>query len=573
MRAAYYYVASTSTVVLVCQIAKCQHEQVKSERGPKASQERRRYSCREATAYLSRYDAMTTSPSLSWSFDLPNVSGRISSSALLRKGNAVVSTRDGQHLYITTDDGTLSIVALRNGASHGTLLAEGGWQDETGLGGVADIISFQPPAIEGRHMDCRSGVSLHETDDGAKFAVYAVSDVPIAQNRAMTYNVETGEMTFMASGVEGEDDVKSRVLAVNSDGTLRWEVALAGYVEGTPLIGQADPTKIFVSLNVPDAAVQNVFDPDFYRGRVVVINEADDGDVAVTASKETQQVPFGPLALRVVKVRGERRDIVFVTENRGKGHVPAGGIYVLNPSTEHDLRRGRGDGAYELRTLSRWLRSSIARCVVSENGNSLWASGTGSRLAGFDLGSFVTSVGEKEIIEATWEATTSASYRNDTQRKFLTCLIVWPTINHSPDSPFLSISIFRVRLILLIAALRAAGALSDDGASIFVAGGSSTFHSINAMTGDVQWSDNNGESLYISEPKISKITQGIVYAIEVRLICPSLLLVFLSFHFLAAVAPLPTHCFAPFSLRLIYLACKWKGGCLQPYHRNPAMGI
>ena len=109
--------------------------------------------------------------------------------------------------------------------------------------------------------------------------------------------------------------------------------------------------------------------------------------------------------------------------------------------------------------------------------------------------------------------------------------IVWPTINHSPDSPFLSISIFRVRLILLIAALRAAGALSDDGASIFVAGGSSTFHSINTMTGDVQWSDNNGESLYISEPKISKITQGLVYAIEVRLICPSLLLVLLSFNF------------------------------------------
>lgn len=81
------------------------------------------------------------------------------------------------------------------------------------------------------------------------------------------------------------------------------------------------------------------------------------------------------------------------------------------------------------------------------------------------------------------------------------------------------------------AALRAAGALSDDGESIFVAGGSSTFQSINAKTGLIQWADNNGESLYISEPKISKITQGIVYAIEVRLICPSLLLVLLSFNF------------------------------------------
>mmetsp|Transcript_6506 Transcript_6506/g.18162 ORF Transcript_6506/g.18162 Transcript_6506/m.18162 type:complete len:765 (+) Transcript_6506:79-2373(+) len=422
---------------------------------------------------------MATSPSLRWSFDLPNVSGRISSSALLRKGNAVVPTRDG-HLYITTDDGTLNIVAMKNGAGHGTLLADGVWQDETGLGGVADTISFQPLTVEGRHSDCRSGVSLHQTDDGVKFAVYAVSDVPIVQSRTVTYDDKTAEMTFVAPGIEDED-VKSRVVAVNADGTLRWEVTLAGYVEGTPLIGQADPTKVFVSLNVPDVTVQNVYDPDFYRGRVVVINEAgvEDGGVEVTASKESQPVPFGPLALRAVEVRGEPRDIVFVTENRGIGHVPAGGIYVLTPTEEYDLRLGRGNGAYELRTLSRWLRSSIAPCVVSDsNGNSLWASGTGSRLAGFDLGSFVTSVGEKEMIGATWETTISASIRNDTQP------------------------------------LRAAGALSDDGASIFVAGGSTTFNSINAMTGQVQWADNNGESLYISQPKISKITQNIVYAIE-----------------------------------------------------------
>ena len=87
------------------------------------------------------------------------------------------------------------------------------------------------------------------------------------------------------------------------------------------------------------------------------------------------------------------------------------------------------------------------------------------------------------------------------------------------------------------AALRAAGALSNDGASIFVAGGSSTFHSINAMTGMVQWTDNNGESLYISEPKISKIAPDIVYAIEVRVICPSLLLVFSFFSFFGCCRP------------------------------------
>ena len=116
------------------------------------------------------------------------------------------------------------------------------------------------------------------------------------------------------------------------------------------------------------------------------------------------------------------------------------------------------------------------------------------------------------------------------------------------------------------AALRAAGALSDDGESIFVAGGSSTFQSINAKTGLIQWADNNGESLYISQPNISKITQNIVYAIEVRLILLALLSIFSSL-----AAPLPQNIALDHSL--FVLACKWKGRCLQLRHRNPAMGI
>lgn len=369
---------------------------------------------------VARRAIMTASPSHRWSFDLPHTNGRISSSALLRKNNAVVPSGDGRRLYITTRDGSLSILTLKDGPNHGAMSAEGKWQDETGFGGVADVVAFQPTPIEGRHIDCRSGVSLHETDDGDHFAVYAVSDVPMVQNQPMAYNDETAEMIFIASGIE-EEDVQSRILAVNSDGSLRWEVSLSGYVEGTPLIGQADPTKVYVSLNIPDEAVDNVYDPDVYRGSVVVLNEAgaEAGGVEVTASKQSQPVPFGPLALRTVEIRGQTRDIIFATENRGGGHVLAGGIYVLSPTEEYDLRLGRGNGAYELRTLSRWLRSSIAPCVISGDGDRLYAGGAGSSLAAFDLGTFVTSIGEKEMIEAKWEGTFSASIQNDTQRKFL----------------------------------------------------------------------------------------------------------------------------------------------------------
>lgn len=368
---------------------------------------------------VARRAIMIASPSLRWSFDLPHTNGRISS-PLLRKNNAIVPTRDGRRLYITTDDGTLSIITLKNGPNHGAMIADDKWQDETGFGGVVDIIAFQPKPIAGRRIDCRSGVSLHEADNGDHFAVYAVSDVPVVQNQPMAYNDETAEMIFIASGIE-EEDVESRILAVNSDGSLRWEVSLSGYVEGTPLIGQADPTKVYVSLNDPDVAMDNVYDPDFYRGSVVVLNEAraEARGVEVTASKQSQPVPFGPLALRTVEIRGQTRDIIFVTENRGSGHVLAGGIYVLSPTEEYDLRLGRGNGAYVLRTLSRWLRSSIARCVISSNGDKLYAGGARFNLAAFDLGSFVTSIGDIGMIESKWEKTISASIRNDTQRKFL----------------------------------------------------------------------------------------------------------------------------------------------------------
>lgn len=57
--------------------------------------------------------------------------------------------------------------------------------------------------------------------------------------------------------------------------------------------------------------------------------------------------------------------------------------------------------------------------MISADGDKLYAGGAGSSLAAFDLGTFVTSIGEKEMIEAKWEGTISASIRNDTQRKFL----------------------------------------------------------------------------------------------------------------------------------------------------------
>ena len=368
-------------------------------------------------------------PELRWTYQLPNA-GKITSDGLLRRGNAVVSTRDGKYLYVTTDDGILHILALKDGDNHGAPTGNGNQRlDERGMGGVDTdaTVTFKPSPIPGRHIDCRSGVSLHETDDGVQFAVYAIADVPIVQGRSMSYNYQTAEMAFGGSDQDSSNNdgkseqLWSRVIAVNSDGSLRWEVSLAGYVEGTPTIARADSDKIYVSQNIPDEASTSLFDPDVYRGRVIVIRDNNagkgEGGVEITASKEALPVPYGPLALQTVQIRGKARDVVFFAEDRGEGHVMAGGIYTLSPTEFYDLRVGRGNGAYELRTLSHWLRSSISRPVVSDDGDGLWVGGAGSTLVSVKLGAFVTSVGDQDAVEPEWETVLTGSNRNDTQRK------------------------------------------------------------------------------------------------------------------------------------------------------------
>jgi len=438
--------------------------------------------------------AILPTPQLRWTYQLPN-SGKISSDGLLRKGNAVVSTQDGRYVYVTTNDGILHILSLRNGENHAaaTSTSSNERMDETGMGGV-DIVAtkaFEPVPLPNRHIDCRSGVSLHETKDGVQFAVYAITDVPIVQNRPMSYNYQTAEMTFGGSsastnsGSIGEDGaLRSRVIAVNPDGSLRWQVSLAGYVTGTPLIGQADSDKIYVSQNVPDdASTNSLFDPDFYRGRIVVVRDNNagqgEGGVEITASKEgSLSVPYGPLTLQTVQIRGKERDVVFFAEDRGEGHVMAGGIYVLSPTEFYDLRVGRGNGAYELRTLSRWLRSSVVRPVVSDDGDNLWVGGVGSRLASLSLGTFITSVGLQDMIEPEWEAVLGGTNRNDTEP------------------------------------LGGAGVLSDDASSIFVAGASTDFFRLDAATGQIKWTDRTGESVFFAEPKLGSSSSSVLYAIE-----------------------------------------------------------
>ena len=94
-------------------------------------------------------------PSVQWTFQLPE-SGTIFASSNVRKGNAVVPSKNGKQLYITTDNGALHILNL-------------------GPKNVESSIVYKPPKVDGRYTECRSGVSVAES---GLFVVYAVWDVP-----------------------------------------------------------------------------------------------------------------------------------------------------------------------------------------------------------------------------------------------------------------------------------------------------------------------------------------------------------------------------------------------------------
>lgn len=95
-------------------------------------------------------------PLVQWSYTLPVAGDLLTRS--LRKGNAVVASRDDRLLFITAEDASLHILGTEDGMP------------------VAD--AYQPTLIDGANTTCKSGVALAEDVYGVDYAVYAVIDSP-----------------------------------------------------------------------------------------------------------------------------------------------------------------------------------------------------------------------------------------------------------------------------------------------------------------------------------------------------------------------------------------------------------
>jgi hypothetical protein len=174
---------------------------------------------------------LLAAPNYLWSF---NLDGQVKPRSL-QKGNAVVASQDGVHIFATTSDGSLHIINRNNVSPPITTL-------------------FEPSTVGNGSNSCHSGISV--VNDGT-------------------------ENTYLVYAVVGASE--SRVFAVDMIGILKWEVSVEGKIIGTPLVSDK---AIYISRNTEDSGF-------------ISILLLTDGAPELTASLEPTKgkAPLGPLTL------------------------------------------------------------------------------------------------------------------------------------------------------------------------------------------------------------------------------------------------------------------------------------
>ncbi|KAG7369124.1 PQQ-like domain containing protein [Nitzschia inconspicua] len=340
-----------------------------------------------------------TAPSLRWSLQLEG-SGNLSSRGM-RKGNAVVAHKDGIRVVATLDDGSLHIVQTTPQ--------------------VRTISVFEPPAVDDKFTECRSGPVLvypgEESDataeefpsgtpsaafpaaQGKSYAIYTVVDASIFSD------IQFDEFGLVIPNDASEGSTTSRVLAVNlHDGSLKWSVQVPGRIQGDVVVGT---TGLYISHNVGNEGYLSVImmDQDGTSANVVATLDFSSGGNG----------PFGPPALQSNSGVG---DVVIVAESWGQGYSQElGGLYMLSPSSDFASAGGRGNDAYQVQKIGSWPYSAIAAPLV--DGNSVFLGAAGGILVGWtgnqrnDLSGI--SSGRVEEIEPRWVYQMNPNPRNQSQ--------------------------------------------------------------------------------------------------------------------------------------------------------------
>jgi hypothetical protein len=314
---------------------------------------------------------------MKWTYSLPG-SGALAGRGL-RSGNEVLSSPDGNLLFVTADDGSLHFIDVEN---------------------PQDSLVFEPATIPGTYTECRSGVTMvkdPKTPEDVEYVVYSVIDVPVRAG-------------VLYDGLEYDPDrstAMSRLLVVNLDGTLRYSVPLDGVAVGKPVASQ-DGDKLYVAHNV----LNSVGSPPT-RGQISVISLGNNPSVIASLSALNQPGPFGPPAGATISTGGKVQDVIVVAEVWDSGYSSTKGmVYMMRPSSLYDSNGGQGNEAYELQLVSDLAISTYARPSLTADATEVFVGTSGAGLTGM--------TGDSSKFSKAWNVQLETNKGNASQRKYRT---------------------------------------------------------------------------------------------------------------------------------------------------------
>ena len=284
-----------------------------------------------------------------------------------RKGNAIVSSDDGNQLFVTSSDGGLHFVPANLPNEEST--------------------KFSPPAT-GQTMICRSSVAQVKGVNGTlEYLVYAV--------------IDSGR--------------KSRVLAVNLDATLLWSLDVDGVIAGTPLVSDTSGL-IYLSRNV----LGEEGNQGFLSVVEVVNNTAP--EIIASVSAETG-APFSPPSISSMGTGDSPeggQDFIAVGEAWENGFADEGSIYLLTPSDQFEALEGRGSDSYNLRLASSFPFAIVVAPTTSNNSPHMYVAAQSSTIAGWTENRELQRVieGRREDADPTWVSRVRPNNDNFDQRKY-----------------------------------------------------------------------------------------------------------------------------------------------------------
>lgn len=298
-------------------------------------------------------------PRVKWLKTVPN--GGAHSGRGLRKGNGIVPSFDDR-LWLVADDGHLLVYDQANG----------------------DLLFQVDPNV------AQNGENVEWTESRSSVALY-YND---AHNSDVFHDVAYCVYALLEIAATGAE--RSRIVAMNGNGTFRWSQIMEGTVEGTPVIS-ADGKSVFVTRNVITST--NVQNPT-RRGAFTTIS--DDSRLITADFPSFDNYPFGPLS----HVFQHGNDILYWADPWKFGYAGAGSTGILY---QYD------SSVDKVNQLQEFGLNAVTAPTLTNDGRKLWLGGSNTQVMGW------SSMSGTFNETAAFTSTLDQNDRNKTARKCVQC--------------------------------------------------------------------------------------------------------------------------------------------------------